>query len=459
MKKATTVKLGVVPVKRGLYFTSLENALVSKQRAFSSLAKIRGNVEIINLDSVINNGIATSPEQIPTIVKYLKDNEVDAVFMLHCDFGLEEIVARVGKAIGKPLLLWGARDDAPDSVSGVRIRDTQCGIFASSKVLQRYGVPFTYIENCYADDPMFVQGVEDFCRTAAVVKAFKSMRILEIGNRPRGFLSVMYNEEELLNKFGIEVVPLSMGSFYRHIKNMVAKPDNRLIELMNSLRQKMDCSSLGGEKLKVIAAMIAFIREEMERNFCNGVAIECWSSTQDLFGILPCQVIGELTDMGYPAACEADVAGAITSVMLQAAAYNKQPSFFADLTIRHPENDNAELLWHCGPFPCSLKSADSKPAVDAFGRGQWRLREGDITVARFDGVNGKYSLFIGEAKAIDGPKTQGTYTWMEVEDWSKWERKFVEGPYIHHVSVMYGKYARILQEACKYIPGLCADRI
>jgi hypothetical protein len=48
---------------------------------------------------------------------------------------------------------------------------------------------------------------------------------------------------------------------------------------------------------------------------------------------------------------------------------------------------------------------------------------------------------------------------MEVDNWDKWERKMIEGPYIHHVSGIYGKYANILQEACKYIPGLTADRI
>ena len=177
------------------------------------------------------------------------------------------------------------------------------------------------------------------------------------------------------------------------------------------------------------------------------------------FGVLPCQVIGELTGMGYPVSCEADVAGAVTSVLLQAVDYNRQPSFFADLTIRHPENDNCELLWHCGPFPYALKSEGSKAAFDEIGHGQWELKDGDITIARLDGVDGKYSMFIGEGKAVPGPKVQGTYAWMEVDDWSKWERKLVEGPYIHHVSGIYGNYADVLQEACKYIPGLKPDRV
>ncbi len=40
--------------------------------------------------------------------------------------------------------------------------------------------------------------------------------------------------------------------------------------------------------------------------------------------------------------------------MAQEAAIRKTPTFFADLTVRHSENDNGELLFHCGNFPLSL---------------------------------------------------------------------------------------------------------
>jgi len=45
-----------------------------------------------------------------------------------------------------------------------------------------------------------------------------------------------------------------------------------------------------------------------------------------------------------------------------------------------------------------------------------------------------------------------------VDDWPTWERKLMEGPYIHHVSAIYAHCAGALVEACKYIPGLCAQR-
>ena len=49
--------------------------------------------------------------------------------------------------------------------------------------------------------------------------------------------------------------------------------------------------------------------------------------------------------------------------------------------------------------------------------------------------------------------------WIEVDDWPKWEHKLVEGPYIHHVAAVYGKYGEILCEACKYIPALSPDSL
>jgi hypothetical protein len=145
---------------------------------------------------------------------------------------------------------------------------------------------------------------------------------------------------------------------------------------------------------------------------------------------------------------------------VRAADYNRTPSFFSVFTIRHPSNDNAELLWHCGPFPRALMGTNTKnPSIDEGGRGQWELMQGKLTIARFDSINGVYSMFLGEAKTCAGPKTTGTFVWMETDDWIKWEKKIANGPYIHHVAGIYGHFAGVLGEACKYIDGLAADKV
>ena len=66
-------------------------------------------------------------------------------------------------------------------------------------------------------------------------------------------------------------------------------------------------------------------------------------------------------------------------------------------------------------------------------------------------------MMIGQGKAVEGPKVNGTYVWMEVDNWPKWEQRLVTGPYIHHISGIYDTVAPALYSACKYIPGLEAD--
>jgi hypothetical protein len=60
-------------------------------------------------------------------------------------------------------------------------------------------------------------------------------------------------------------------------------------------------------------------------------------------------------------------------------------------------------------------------------------------------------------KTVEGPLTNGNYCWIETGDWPRWERKFIYGPYIHHITGVYGNYTDALWETCKYIEGLDFD--
>ncbi len=56
------------------------------------------------------------------------------------------------------------RDERPEP-DGTRLRDSQCGLFATGKVLRRFQVPFTYMTNCRLTDPEFESGwlIAGFC--------------------------------------------------------------------------------------------------------------------------------------------------------------------------------------------------------------------------------------------------------------------------------------------------------
>ena len=80
-------------------------------------------------------------------------------------------------------------------------------------------------------------------------------------------------------------------------------------------------------------------------------------------------------------------------------------------------------------------------------------------MARFDQDNGNYSLLAGTCKSTEGPYTFGTYLWAEFENLAAWEKKLVEGPYIHHMAEIEGDYTEELAEFCKYVPGLVLDTV
>lgn len=204
-----TITLGYVPVRRDM-FPDKPAAMMNQkiQVRIKEICEKLGDIELIDIGEVVEGGLLWCKDDVNVVIEYLKAKKVDAVFFPHCNFGQEEAVAKVAKAVGKPVLLWGPRDPAPQGEEEFRVFDTQCGLFATSKVLSRYGVPFTYIENCWLEDKALDVGIEKFIRVASVVKSIQGMRIGVIGPRPRQFLSVEVNESELLEKFGVELTTI-----------------------------------------------------------------------------------------------------------------------------------------------------------------------------------------------------------------------------------------------------------
>lgn len=453
---AEKIRLGVVPIHRA--FLSMAEAVRQKNIFTGVIEQIRPDaVQLTYIDDVCENGILCKADDVDAVVDKMRAAQVDALFMPFCDFGEEVVAARVSAALKLPVLVWGARDERPNTDES-RGRDTQCGIFASTKAMARMGVRYSYIYNVPAQSDDFKQGFEKFIRVISVIRSLKGLKIAQIGQRPEAFMSVAANECALAEKFGIEVVPLGVNTILRKMDDLKANSPDQVEACLADLKSKVDTSRMTEERLVSMAAFKLALRELIPGKGCRAAALECWSAFPAVLGITPCFMIGELVDEGIPISCETDVNGAITSVMMQAVSLGDGSPFFADLTIRHPEDDNAELLWHCGPFPYSLRD----PACSPFlmdGRGRFPLKKGDITIARFDNINDQYSVVAVEGKAVAGPATTGTYTYFQTENWKRVEEKFVFGPYIHHVVGAFGNYADCLKEAVRLMDHVVWDDV
>ena len=98
-------------------------------------------------------------------VRYFQDRRIDALFIPHCNFGTEGAAAMIARQCGVPVPLWGPRDERRwPTARGCATR--LCGMLATSGVLHKLRVPFSYINNCRIDDGEFHRGVDRFLRVA-----------------------------------------------------------------------------------------------------------------------------------------------------------------------------------------------------------------------------------------------------------------------------------------------------
>jgi L-fucose isomerase-like protein len=295
-----------------------------------------------------------------------------------------------------------------------------------------------------------------------VANVFKQgVKIGHIGQRIDFFWTTIINESELLEKFNIEVLPIDMVFFLDYVQQRAEKNADAYLKEAKEFRKTTgELIDITDKNLVNMFALRDQYKAVYEDNGLDGLAVQSFSSIGHALktgtSIATCQLGNE-----YSYACESDIHGAISNLILERAAFNIEGSYLADVTVRHPEDDNGVLMWH-GSAPLSMKHEDEEITMDypwilkgkRSGATRFELKEGPITVTRFDGDHSKYKLAIGEGHSMEGPKTKEQYVWMKVKDWSKWERKLMQGPFIHHMAMQYGNYAEALSEACRFIPGL-----
>ncbi len=463
------VKIGLAPMRRNVSERPSGSPFAwdaAEKRAETFVGYIETNFADENVTFVNTRGLGcndlmfdnTSAAQ---VIRRFRQEDVDAVVIINCNFGNEEIAADVAKALGKPVLLWAPLDEeyGPD---GIRTTDSQCGIFGVSRQFQRLHIPFSHLPCCRVDSPEFKEGFERFVRVACMVKNFNGLRIGQVGGRPAPFYSVICNEGELLEKFGARIVPINFALIEQRMKAAPELYPQEIAEYEQYFVTHYTLDDLTPKYVNAMATMAAVYKHLFEEFDLDILSAECWTATPVMFdGLAPCAAYGLLGDLGYMVVCESDIHGALTMVLLKCATLGKGKPLFGEFTVRHPENKNVELLWHCGPFPLSQKA---EAGVDSEARlvnqREWfRAKDGTYTVARIDQESGDYKILPLICKTATGPKTSGTYLWAEFSDLQAVEDKLIDGPYIHHFVETEGDYRQEIKEFCKYFPQLKMDEL
>jgi len=472
------VKIGLAPCRRNMAFGK-PGGIWSKEAAYDVKKVIipyieenfsNEHIEFVDLDWFTEDGMMYDYYQAEKIADRFKAEKIDALFIANINFGCEEVAGKLAQLCGVPTLIWAVQDEEfgiiednrlenPDY--GRRLLDAQCGLFATSKILQRYGVKFTALPTCKVDDPEFKKGFEDFAAVACMLKNWKTMRVLQLGNRPLAFTSMIFNEDELLEKFGIEVFPVTTVDAALVLQEILDKRADELPAVMERLRSYYPYGDGGDDKvIRNAAAIYLAYKDWFEKTGCS--AISCDGAFQKLAGRGNSLDIALAMEDNMFVTCESDMLGAIQMVLMSSATFGEKKPFFGEFTANHPTNPNAELIWHMSIYPPSTAGHDNfEPYLCSSDEGVlcgFEVAKGNYTLGRLDCMNGKYSMLLGNFKAVDGPFTRQCYVWGEFKDWKKFELATMYGPYVHHLVEIEGdeRLLNRMKEFCRYA-GIYAD--
>ena len=174
-----------------------------------------------------------------------------------------------------------------------------------------------------------------------------------IGEHPPGFDTCRYDETELKEKFGVKVVKLKLSELFKRA-NLVTERELaykklEVSEFAEELGQ-VDQEQLD-KSLKLSVALGNF------RYTYNAYAIRCWPETFTEYGAAICGPISLSNENSTPCACEADVYGALTQLLMQSLI--DIPPFLVDL-VDIDSRDNTGVVWYCGQAPISMSDPDGR---------------------------------------------------------------------------------------------------
>ena len=320
-------------------------------------------------------------------------DRIDGIIVSLPNFGFEiGIINAISVADLHVPVLVQACDDENDKVDLDSRRDAFCGKISVCNNLYQYGIPFTdttlHTYSIYSD--LLAKDINRFAAVCRVVNGLKHARIGQIGTRPLGF-NTCRASEKLLQASGITVVPADLSEIL-YAAEAIEDSDTDLLRQMEKVAGYAEVPESYREKLRLQCKFGVAVNRWVEANQVDAVAIQCWDSLEQNFGCAACVTMSMLSEAGIPAACETDIAGAVSMLALTLA--SKEPSAIADWNNNFAENRNKCVCTHCGNFPKSFIGNDNLRLgplgvlgrtlgkINTFGAVYAKVSAGDFTFFR-----------------------------------------------------------------------------
>lgn len=387
-------------------------------------------------------------------------DRIDGIIVSLPNFGFEiGIINAISVADLNVPILVQACDDENDKVDLDSHRDAFCGKISVCNNLYQYGIPFTdttlHTYSIYSE--LLAKDINKFAGICRVVNGLRHARVGAIGARPAGFQTVRASEK-LLQKSGITVVPVDLSE----ILGAARKIEDTDVELLKKL-EEIKCYAVVpkeySDKLVLQAKFGVAVERWIEANQIDAVAVQCWDSLEQNYGCAACVTMSMLGEKLLPAACEVDIAGAVSMYALTLAAQGQ--SALLDWNNNFAEDRNKCVCTHCGNFPKSFVRNDLKLGtlgvlgrtlgkVNTFGAVYGKVTKGDFTFFRIstDDTKGVIKAYLGTGEITDDPYgMDGCIAVTKVDNLQILMKHICKNGFEHHVAMVRNDVKDILNEA------------
>ena len=385
--------------------------------------------------------------------------EIDGIVVTLPNFGDERAIADTLRAAALPVpVLLPATPDTPGQMTITHRRDSFCGKMSACNNLTQYGIPYslTTLHTEAPDSPEFHKDLAWFAAVCRVVRGLRRLRIGSIGARPAAFNTVRYSEK-ILEANGISIEPIDLSEILGRIARM--KDDDPAAQgKLAAIRQYVSTDTVPLEALMKMAKLGAVIDGWMAETRVAISAVQCWTSLEEYFGVVPCTVMSMMSDNLMSSACEVDICGVIGMHALQLA--SGTPSALLDWNNNYGDDPNKAVCFHCSNLPKHFFKevhmdfqqiiAGTVGRENTYGTCEGVVKASPMSFARFstDDRHGAIHGYVGEGRFTDDPLTTfGGAGVVEIPNLQGLLRYICERGFEHHVAANLAPVSAAVREA------------
>ncbi|HSY00608.1 MAG TPA: L-fucose/L-arabinose isomerase family protein [Acidobacteriaceae bacterium] len=386
-------------------------------------------------------------------------DEIDGIIVTLPNFGDERGIAdsiRYSR-LSVPILVQATPDRRNDMKISDR-RDSFCGKMSACNNLMQYGIPYsiTARHTVQPNSDEFRKDLDWFSKVCRVTNGLRKLRIGAIGARPQAFNTVRYSEK-LLERYGISVVTQDLSDIFGVIGRM-KDSDSDVAAKLAAIQAYVSTDNVPAPALLKMAKLGVAVERFMKDAHCTVSAIQCWTSLEENFGVVPCTIMSMMSDNLIPAACETDVMGTVSMHALALA--SQTPSALLDWNNNYGDDENKCVCFHCSNLPKHFFAdvimdfqaiiAGTVGKENTFGTCVGRVKAGAMSYVRFstDDYKGKIRGYVGEGEFTNDPlETFGGAGVAKIPQMQKLLHKICEEGFEHHVAANFSNVASPVYEA------------